>query len=370
MKQLSTKITLLLCMTFALLATSSCDMMHQDNDDCPTGLYVAFKYDYNLQRADMFNDHVGSVTLYVFDEQGRLVKTQEESNNAAAQPLKERNYMMHVTGLADGKYKLIALAGQKPYSEQQSTARAKFVRSNMTTGSSMTDLDVMLDHVAASSDLKGYADYMVDNNNLPLDTLWHGIETELVEVKNTRPTYDTISLVRDTKKIQISLRELDNPTEMDIDKYDFRIVDKNTHILWDNSLDETDNVVYTPYYTCNVADSEPTKDSEGNEIGYGKTGNAEFMTSRLLAHSSTSDDAKLIITNKETGNSVVTVDLATMLSRLKSYDDYIYTNQQFLDRGYDYRLQFYLVGDKLKYVDICIDVLSWAVRIQYEELGS
>lgn len=52
---------------------TSCDMMKEDRDDCPTGLYVNFVYDYNIQRADMFKDHVGSVTLYVFDESDKLV---------------------------------------------------------------------------------------------------------------------------------------------------------------------------------------------------------------------------------------------------------------------------------------------------------
>lgn len=56
-----------------LLTVASCDMWHTDTDDCPTGIYVKFKYDYNLQRADMFNDHVGAVTLYVYDENGNFV---------------------------------------------------------------------------------------------------------------------------------------------------------------------------------------------------------------------------------------------------------------------------------------------------------
>ena len=53
-----------------LLMVASCDMWHTDTDDCPIGIYVKFKYDYNLQRADMLNDHVGAVTLYVYDENG------------------------------------------------------------------------------------------------------------------------------------------------------------------------------------------------------------------------------------------------------------------------------------------------------------
>ena len=64
-------------LTAACAMTTSCSMMQDDLDDCPTGLYLSFKYDYNLQRADMFNDHVGAVTVYVFDEEGRYVTKQE-----------------------------------------------------------------------------------------------------------------------------------------------------------------------------------------------------------------------------------------------------------------------------------------------------
>ena len=81
-----TKTTRALGLALALLATAavptSCDMMHEETDYCPYGLYLTFKYDYNLQRADMFNDHVGSVTLYIFDEQERLA---EAWNRRAAQ---------------------------------------------------------------------------------------------------------------------------------------------------------------------------------------------------------------------------------------------------------------------------------------------
>ena len=49
----------------ALTTLASCSMMSDDLEDCPQGLSVEFVYDYNVERANMFNDHVGSVTLYV-----------------------------------------------------------------------------------------------------------------------------------------------------------------------------------------------------------------------------------------------------------------------------------------------------------------
>ncbi len=62
------------------VALTSCDMMTEDREDCPTGLYLTFKYDYNLQRADMFSDHVGAVDVYVFDENGKFVISGSDIN--------------------------------------------------------------------------------------------------------------------------------------------------------------------------------------------------------------------------------------------------------------------------------------------------
>ena len=59
---------------------SSCEMMKEDEDLTNCGLFVTFKYDYNLQRADMFGDHVGGVTLYVFDSDGRYVRSYESND--------------------------------------------------------------------------------------------------------------------------------------------------------------------------------------------------------------------------------------------------------------------------------------------------
>ena len=64
----------------SLALFTSCNMMKEDEDLTNCGLFVTFKYDYNLQRSDMFGDHVGGVTLYVFDSDGHFVRTYENNN--------------------------------------------------------------------------------------------------------------------------------------------------------------------------------------------------------------------------------------------------------------------------------------------------
>lgn len=176
--------------------------------------------------------------------------------------------------------------------------------------------------------------------------------------------------MRDTKKINVTLREIDDPTKMDIANYEMRITDRNTHILYDNSLDETQEVVYTPHALWNTYDRTPATDANGDLIdGVGKIAHADFMTSRILYHDDAIEDGILSVVNKETGIEVIRVNLPDLLSRLRTSEDiYRYSEQEFLDRGYDYQLDFFLKGDRLAYVNISIGVLGWSKRIQFEDL--
>lgn len=108
------------------------------------------------------------------------------------------------------------------------------------------------------------------------------------------------------------MRELDDPTQMDVANYDMTITDRNSHILWDNSLDETSTVVYTPHATWNTDDRTPAFDHNGDPIdGVGKIAHADFMTSRILYHADAKDDGILSIVNKNTNMEVVRVNLPT-----------------------------------------------------------
>lgn len=340
-----------------LIALTGChDYWHQDYQDCPYGVYVKFKYDYNLQRADMFPDHVGQVTLYVFDEDGHFVASQTETNSALSSPLKDPNYVMHIENLQPGKYQFLALAGQNAYADQMQTSRAKFVRTEPSAkNDDLHKLEVNLEH-------ENRGDYdEVMNNSLPLDTLWHGKLLDGVEVTSSKPAYATIPLIRDTKKINVALRDLDSPQDMDIANYEMTIEDHNARILWDNSLDESRKLVYTPHATWNTVD----------ETEQGKTAHADFMTSRILKHNDINQDGRLLIKSKETGKMVVNVNLPDLLSRLRTSEEYNYSAQEFLDRAYDYKLQFFIQGGKLKYcyITISVNVLSWSKRIQLEDLN-
>ena len=172
---------------------------------------------------------------------------------------------------------------------------------------------------------------------------------------------ETLSLVRDTKHIDVVLREIDDPAGVDVADYDFRITDRNLRLRYDNSVDESGPAVYTPYVAWN------TEDRTGREAaeGVGRMAHVGFMTSRILYHDRAEEDAVLTVTHRETGREVIRVNLADMLARLRSADElHACSEQEFLDRGYDYRMTFFLKGDTWEAVDLEISVLNWSRRIQ------
>ncbi len=364
---------------------ASCSLIEDDLPECGLDLY--FRYDYNLERANMFPDHVGGLRAYIYDENGKFLTSQTQARTAAANPFKQDGYHMHFS-LPKGKYRVVAVAFQKDYSEALATTGAKFRYTEPAVGDDITNLRFDLDH-SATADADGR--FSVDAT-APLDTLWIGMsgneltantyhaapQAQLIDVSGDKgASRDTISLVRDTKQINVTLRDIDQPANMDVNNFDFRIVDRNPSLLWNNVVDESATLLYTPYNTWNTDDRTVSTSSAASvspladaATGIGRIAHADFMTSRILYHDTdAASDAILSVTNRTTGAEVIRVDLADLLSRLRtSADIYRYTPQQFLDRGYDYRLTFFLKGDTWNYVNIEISVLSWSKRIQREQL--
>ena len=388
----------------AMLGTASCTMIQDSIDDCPTGLYVRFVYDYNTQRADMFKDHVGHVTLFVYDEQGRKVAERAVSNSSDASPLSVYGYAMHFdpSELPAGRYRLQAVAMQRDWDEALATAGAKYRR---TPVSASEDLVVSLDR--ADTPLQGTSRYPV-STDAPLDTLWHTLkvmaeaprdgvdaapihrtkapysiyplEEQYVTVTSNMATYATVSLIRDTKHLNLSLREVDNPADVYDSDYEVYIVDDNSHLAHDNEVVRTDSLHYAPYraWTTVYKDGEvsidPTRPLNApartvNIDDTQRTAHYNLMFNRIITGADASTSARLVIRNRETGKTVATVNLpATLAQGRMAYEHLNYSPQEYLDREYDYSLDFILKGDKWLYCDVVINALSWSKRVQNEEL--
>ena len=397
----------------AALALSSCSMMTEDLDNCPTGLYVNFVYDYNIQRADMLKDHVGGLTLYVYDESDRLVTTKSMGESQ----LSKYGSYLHFTEqeLAPGhNYRLMAVAFQH---ETLSNNGAKYRLTGNTVGSQWKQFFINLDHYATRS----VANYYNVSHAEPLDTLWHTLTTivspstinqspstiptpakteyswqhdgsittngqETVALVEGEPTYATVSLIRDTKHLNITLRAVnDDPADnqvMDQD-YTVEIYDKNSQLDGKNDLtNPADTLIYKPYRqwtTYFVGNGDVVSESAAHY---------DLMFNRLLyKNASVNDDryavlrmediakarnAVLLIRKKETGEIIFGINLPYILASGRTYQERYYHYQEYLDREYDYRLQFIIKGGRVDEIQLLlgmhIHTIPWAVRHQSETL--
>ena len=339
-----------------VLVLAACSQMSEDLPPCEVeeGLDIHFKYDYNLQRANMFADHVGALTVYLFGEDGKYLQSQTVENNAEGSPLKQDGFKVHFD-VAPGTYHYETVAWQKPYRDCEATAGAKF-RTQLPTAKdfSRNALSVMLD----TAPLPGTDTLLVDNQQAPLDTLWMGYNVQPVEVKKGQVTADTCSLVRHTKQISVTLRNVSEEEEIDVNDYDITLTARNETVNWDHSVDsESTPLRYTPYAAWN----SPAVNST--------TAHADFMTSRIVYNENRPElNATLSIVNKTTGNETVKVDLPYMLLLLRSSQELGWSKQEFLDRGYDYRLTFFLSGGRWVSAEVSVGILDWSVRISNTDL--
>lgn len=378
------------------LGAGSCSMMTNDLDDCPAGLYVRFVYDYNTQRADMFKDHVGHVKLYVYDESGRKVAEKEVSNNGLDRPLKRYGYMMHFEDgeLPEGRYRLQAVGMQRDWEEALGTKGAKYRRNDPAAH---TDLQVTLDH---DPERHPQTNRHHVSNEAPLDTLWHTLrvmshapmdgdaipdmeetvkpfsvyplEDQYVTIQKERATYATVSLVRDTKHLNVTIRQLDHPDEVSHSDYSVIVTDANAVVGHDNTLVDNTPLLYRPYteWTTRFSQDgvEPEKKSRAGADEY-RTAHYNMMFNRLVYDAENLDDnARLQVVNNTTGKIVANINLTATLAQGRSAYAYAYSHQEYLDREYDYHLDFILQGDRWLYCDVVINVLNWSKRIQNEEL--
>lgn len=393
------------------LAVSSCSMMTDDIEECPTGLFVRYVYDYNTMRADMFKDHVGHVTLYVYDEDGRKVTERSVSNIADDTPLSNYGYTMHFapSELAPGRYRLQAVGLQTDWDAAQNSGRAKYQRTSDHRQSE--DYTINLEHSEQPDPVHGR--HTVDHRSLPLDTLWHTLKVmstpptasrkiptmhattapysvyplaeQYVTVEKGCATYATVSLIRDTKHLNITLRQMEDRADMDHSRYEVTIDDDNSLLAHDNSVVPNHPLRYTPFAGWTTRFGSNGVEYESGDLGAARMAGAKtetraadeedptlertahfnIMYNRLMLNDNPEQNAILRIHNKETGVDVATINLPAILSQGRTAYEYTnYSPQEYLDREHDYHLDFILKGDKWVYCNVMIDLLSWSMRIQ------
>lgn len=322
-------------MVVAMLATTSCnDGLGTFDGEGDCGVYISFKYDYNIKFANAFANEVNSVALYVFDEEDTLI---DQLTTTDKEALSDDEFEM-VLQLDPGEYRLLAWGGLMNEESFDLLANAEIGKTKLQ------ELQVRMhrDHNASG-------DAVVEKDLLPL---YHG-SMEIV-VDDVEGTYKhTMSLMKDTNVVRILLNELSGH-EADADDFIFEIEDSNGLYDWDNTLLDDEQITYKAWYKESVSTDTETMSRTQESVGGAL---AELTIGRIRADKS----PILRIRSSETGEDIVRLPLAEYALMVKGQYNLGMSSQEYLDRVDEYNMTLFL--NEGEWVSTSILIHSWRVVI-------
>lgn len=314
---------------------TSCDAVIDDAlPECREGLEVRFIYDYNMEWANAFPSQSHCLTLYVYDKEGRWVKTQRETGD----PLRDENYRMHVD-LEPGEYTLMAYSGLD-------CADASFSFTSDPETTLLPDLDLRL----RPSLLEGTEGHRLHT------LLWGRVEATVPEGETLEYTTVTVPMMKDTNNIRVMLCNLSGEP-LGEDDFTVAVTDDNTLLSSaTNDVLPAGEVTYH-LWTKGTASAGVLPDGAESVVAF-----SELSTSRLIA----GHDARLVVTRTRDDRRIIDVPLINFLLLLKSQEFERLGSQEFLDRESRWALTFFLQGDG-SWMNVYIRINDWIVRINNTE---
>lgn len=330
---------------------ASCNsILSEETEDC--AVYVQFKYDMNMEFTNSFQKRVNSVTLYAFDETGKLAFQKTEEGDI----LKQDGYRMRLDEIShydEAKYDFVVWAGEPD--------NASFSIPLLTVGKhSKEDLFCQL---------KRAGDGIVKDD---LEDLFHGMATSVSLGKHSDEVPEVvIPLTKNTNSIRIVLQDSD-ADPIDVNDFTFTITDRNGKMHYDNSLMEDDLLTYQAWQINNgsvsMGDAVTDDDTRGTVTELNMAV-ADLSVARLVV----SERPILTVTKNETGEKVFELPLIDCcLAFKREYEYGLYkdmSDQDFLDRENEFNFTF-ILDEYDNWVSSCIIINKWAVVYKKVELGN
>ncbi len=321
-------------LTGAVLSFSSCDRLHEDLQPCPQGVRLRFVYDYNMEFANAFPSQVDCLTVLFYDSNGNYVTTRTNSTSELA----DENYRM-IVDLAPGTYNVIAYGGLE--CEQSS-----FSFTSSPSSIRMDQLQVELNMTSLTQPIGTY-----------LHPLFYGRQEVTIEQSDMEYNESTVYMMKDTNNLRVMLQQVDG-TRIDEADFDFKVVDDNILMAWNNDVIPTRTVEYLPWARGNASPGELPDDGGEATVAF-----AEMSFPRLV----TTNSPRLVITRKSDGHKVIDIPLNNYLLLMKSEAYASMPAQEFLDRESRWKMLFFLQGGI--WLNTVIEINDWVVRINNTEFG-
>ncbi len=335
MNRLSHLIVIGLLTTLTTLTTTSCEesFIYDYEGDCAVRYNIQFCYDMNMKFANAFAHEVTSVSLYVFDENGKLAYQAHEQGDTLATP----HYGMTIE-LEPGSYDLLAWCG-------------------IGSGQSF-DVPQAIEGVTTMHEMKcrmqrthidGTAHITED-----LQPLFHGMKHITIE-NNPGTHYETLYLTKNTNNVRVILQHLSGE-DVNPDNFTFEIQDYNGYMDYNNDLLDDELLIYRPW-SVSTGSADVEADIYGTTRGDKvNVALAELTIGRLcIGH-----NPILVVRNAESHEIVLSIPLIDYALLVKGNYNHKMKNQEYLDRQDEYNLTFFL--DKSgSWISSVVIINSWKV---------
>lgn len=317
-----------------VMGLSSCNSIFTDQSHCPKGLALSFRYEYNMEYVNSFHKKGDCLSLFVFDDSGRLVGRYDETGEA----LRSEDYEMNLS-LDEGRYTLLAYGGI-------ACENASFELSGFPS-------KALLPSVA---DLRLSLKGNVHESSSSLHPLFYGLN--YVEVTGKEDFIrDTVQMVKNTNNFRIILQQASGKP---LYSKDFVISISDDNALLDGLNEPLRNggINYAPWTSGEKLIGGSEEDETAVSVAY-----AELSTSRLTIGTG----ARLKIARADNGETILNIPLSEYLLLLRS-DLYAEMKaQEFLDRESEWSMIFFL-DDGLRWINTRIVINDWVVRINNTDL--
>ena len=218
----------------ALLICSVSSCIKEDRSECNPGALLKFDYSLNTKHTNLFEQEVGKVSVFVFDENGYYYDCFTDEGNHLT-----NNWQMFLP-IPTGKYTTVTWGGNlNHYNIGETNSEETNFINRLEKGHTHID-DFMLHAEKDGEPLR------------KLDNLYHG-QMDIVSVYSPT-TATTVPLIKDTKKLTVTIKDKKVGQNMKntIPQYNITCTGSNARYRADNSFGQkAKTVTYKPYNTYN-----------------------------------------------------------------------------------------------------------------------
>lgn len=378
--------------TVLAAGVTGCGLMHDDLAPCAVDpdvtTVVNFVYDYNMDGVDMFDSHVGSVYLYVFDEDGVFVgryeknkKDMDPSNVDFSMTFDARNSAIKM----GNTYQFVAVAQSNPegYDPSDDTPGFKLVNVLVPGVSTINDYILKLTRDDKMFEDFGVVDYTSDYSgpDAMIDTVWttKPDEVQVHTIPLLKAEFDSPDQIPDhVEEVKIPMMRITNSIEVALTSPRFTADTKPSYfdiLIYfpdgNGTIDfvgETLTDISQPlYYRALRKRLDVYVDKEASRAGGADDSATQYAIYATFGVSRLKYDDGAVLQVRDPGTHEVIAQIEDFSKYLNDKGNMDYDDpQEYLDREFDYRVDLGLNSDNnLWWSQVGIGVHDWAVRDWY-----